>query len=177
MTLNELIDHAGRDPLPIALLLTLPPALALLARLGGPDPTARSPRRYLFTALVYLAAIPGIMAAVLTAYLLFFLGANLLELNVLVFFAPIVTMIATLVFISRTTPLDRVPGFDRIGGLMLMLAAAFALALIIQKTRIWIVFAGGLGSLLVLGLILFVLFRLGARLLLGRREPEPRRRP
>lgn len=175
MTLNELIDLAGRDPAPIAVLLTLPPALALLARLGGPDPAGRSPRRYLFTALVYLACIPGIMAAVLTAYTLT-LGANLLELNVLVFFAPIVTMLATLVFISRTTPLDRVPGFDRIGGLMLMLAAAFALALFIQRTRIWIVFAGGLGSLLVLGLILFVVFRIGARLFFGRREPEPRRR-
>lgn len=174
MTLAELVAHAGRDPTPLALLLTLPPAFALLARLGGPDPAGTSPRRHLFAVLVYLACIPGIMATVLTGYMLY-LGANLLELNVLVFFAPIVTMAATLMFITRTTPLDRVPGFDRIGGLMLMLAASFILALIIAKTRIWVVFSGGLGALLVLGLVLFVAIRVGAWKLMGGRAESERR--
>lgn len=175
MTLTELTAYAAAHPTPLAVALTLPPAIALLARLGGPDPTGRGPRRYLFTALVYLTCIPGVLAAVLTAYVLFFLGSNLLELDILVFFAPIATMIATLVFIGRTTPLDRVPGFGRIGGLMLMLGAAFALALIIQKTRIWVAFVGGLGSLLILGLILFLAIRIGAWKLLGNRDDRPRR--
>lgn len=167
MTIAEFAAFAGDHPAVIAALLALPPVLALLAMAGGRDPLGQSPRRYLFSALVYLVAVPGMLATVVTAYVLFFQNADLLQLDILVYFAPIATMILTLVLIGRTTPLSNVPGFGRIGGLMLMLGASFAAALIIQRTRIWVVFAGGLGSLLLLGLGLYLAIRIGAARLFG----------
>lgn len=167
MTIAELAQLAGERPAFIGALLALPPVVALVALLGGPDPEGRGPRRWLFAGLVYLVAIPGIMAAVITGYALFFESLNLLELNILVYFGPIATMVLTLVLIGRVTPLANVPGFGRIGGLMLMLGGAFAAALIIQRTRIWVVFAGGLGSLLLLGLGLYLAIRIGAGRLFG----------
>lgn len=176
MTIQELATAAAGAPALVGAILAVPPALALLAMTGGRDPAGLGPRRYLFAGLVYLVSVPGIMAAVITAYALFFEGANLLELDVLVYFGPVLTMVATLVLIARTTPLSNVPGFGRIGGLMLMMGAAFFAALIIQRTRIWVVFAGGLGSLLILGLALFVAMRLGAARLFGDDARERRRR-
>ncbi len=174
MTIHELAQYAGEQPALIGGLLAIPPVLALLAMLGGRDPAGRGRRRYLFTALVYLVAIPGMLATVLTAYVLFFLGGDLLQLDILVYFAPIATMVLTLALVARTTPLSNVPGFGRIGGLMLMLGAAFALALILQKTRIWVVFVGGLGTLLIIGLVLFVAMRVGAARLFGGKDPDRR---
>lgn len=172
MTIHELAQYAGEQPALIGGLLALPPVIALLALFGGRDPAGLGPRRYLFAGLVYMVAIPGMLATVLTAYVLFFLGGDLLQLDILVYFAPILTMVLTLALIARTTPLSNVPGFGRIGGLMLMLGAAFAMALILQKTRIWVVFVGGIGTLLVIGLVLFVVMRVGASRLFGDKERE-----
>lgn len=176
MTIEELALAAADQPAMIGTFLALPPVLALVAMLFGRDPVGAGPRRYLFAALVYLVCIPGVMAAVITAYALLFDGTSILSLDILVYFGPIVSMALTLMLIARTTPLERVPGFGRIGGFMLMLGAAFFVAFILQRMRIWVVFAGGLGSLLVLGLVLFVAIRLGAKKAFGSRD-ERRRRP
>jgi len=176
MTIEEFAATASQRPALIGAFLAIPPLLALLGMLGGRDPAGASGRRYLFATLVYLVCIPGIMATVITGYALFFEGANLLAMDVLVYFGPIVSMGLTLMLIARTTPLERVPGFGRIGGLMLMMGAAFFAAFILQRTRIWIVFAGGLGSLLIVGLVLFVAMRFGAARFFGARDEARRPR-
>lgn len=174
MTIEELAQTAATQPALIGGFLVAPIVLAALAMIGGRDPAGTSPRRYLFAALIYLVCVPGIMATVITAYALLFDGASLLALDVLVYFGPIVSMALTLMLVSRTTPLDRVPGFGRIGGLMLMMGAAFFVAFILQRMRIWVLFAGGLGSLLVLGLVLFFALRIGAARAFGNRDRERR---
>ena len=175
MTIEELAQTAATQPALIGGALAAPPVLALLAMLGGRDPAGVGPRRYLFAGLIYLVCVPGIMATVITAYALLFDGVSLLSLDVLVYFGPIVSMALTLMLVGRTTPLDKVPGFGRIGGLMLMMGAAFFVAFLLQRMRIWVLFAGGLGSLLVLGLVLFVALRLGASRAFGNKD-EGRRR-
>ena len=67
----------------IALLLALgvapPLAALLLGRLHGRGGGAASPWRYAYALLVYVICIPGVGAAVVTGYTLFFTHENLLD--------------------------------------------------------------------------------------------------
>jgi hypothetical protein len=124
----------------------------------------RSPWRYFYALLVYLACIPGIFASVLTGYALFFHNENLLDVNILVYLLPIATMTATLYLIRNNVEFDRIPGFDRLSGLMIMIAVSFAMALALQKTRIWIFFGSSIVTLFALALGLFALLKWGAHM-------------
>ncbi len=171
MTLRELIDLIGGHPLRLLLGFTALPLLAwVFGRLHGRGQGGGAPWRYLYSILVYLACIPGMLSAVLTAYALFFTHENLLDLNALVFLLPIVSMAATLALIGSAVRFEQVPGFDRLSGLMLTLAVSFGVALALSRTRIWLVFGAPLAALLGIGLAVFVLLRLGTHLMTrGRR--------
>jgi hypothetical protein len=134
---------------------------------------AASHWRYFYSVIVYVTCIPGILAVVLTAYALFFTRENLLDVNLIVYFAPIVSMAVTLAIVSRYTDYDDIPGFDRLSGLMVILAATFVIILFIQKTRIWIFFGASLFWLLILGVALFFILKAGSRRLFGnQRRPD-----
>jgi len=172
MTLRELIDAAGRHPAIVALAFSAPPLLVLALgyahRRGG---GAKAPWRYVYAVVIYLVCVPGILAALLTAYALFFTGENLLDVDLLVYFAPLASMILTLVLVRRNVAFDAVPGFDRLSGLIVLIAASFAIAFALQRLRIWVLFGGSLAALLGLALVLFLLLKWGASMLLKRRAP------
>lgn len=73
-------------------------------------------------------------------------------------------MAATLYLIRNNVEFDRIPGFDRLSGLMIMIAVSFAMALAIQKTRIWIFFGSSIVMLFALALGLFALLKWGAHM-------------
>jgi hypothetical protein len=85
-------------------------------------------------------------------------------------------MVTTLVLIHKNVSFDLVPGFDRLEGLMVMIACSFVLALAIQKTKIWIVFGGSIGGLFLLAAAIFALLKWGVYMLFRRRE-EPKQEP
>ncbi len=162
MSINDLIEVAARHPL--ALLLSLGPLPVLAWVLGGMAGSEgeRSPWKYLYSVLVYAACVPGIFAGVLTAYNLFFIRSNLLQVNVLVHGLPIVVMILTLVIIGKNVDTSRIPGFDRLSGLMLVIGISFAVALFIVKMRIWILFGSSIATLFLLAAVAFVLLKWGS---------------
>ncbi|MEZ4765253.1 MAG: hypothetical protein R3C26_19345 [Calditrichia bacterium] len=102
----------------------------------------------------------------LTAYSLFFLRSNLLEVNALIYFLPIISMIVTLALMRRNVNFDYLPGFDRLRGLMLLLAVTFIVSFLLMQLRIWLFFGGSIGSLLIGMILIFLLLRYGSRLLL-----------
>jgi hypothetical protein len=177
MTTRELIQWLARHPFGLAIAFLSPPVLAWgVGRLHGKDRGQLSPWKFLYSVLVYLVCVPGIFAAVITAYTLFFSGENLLDANVLIYFLPIVSMITTLVLIRKSVSFKDIPGFDRLSGLMVMVGCSFAIALVIQKTRIWIFFGGSIGQLFVLAAGIFALLKWSTYMLFRRRD-EPKREP
>ncbi|MEM7352705.1 MAG: hypothetical protein AAF657_18035, partial [Acidobacteriota bacterium] len=101
-----------------------------------------------------------------------FSGANLLDLDLLVFFLPPLSMVATLALIGRRVDFEDVPGFDRLFGLMMMIGVSFLLALAVQKTRIWIFFGASITSLFVFAVIAFLILRWASRMAFGSRRPN-----
>ena len=50
---------------------------------------------------------------------------------------PVLSMIATILIIKKQVSLDLVPGFDKISGLIIVIASIMALMWIIDKTHIY----------------------------------------
>jgi len=67
-----------------------------------------------------------------------------------------------------------VPGFDRLSGLMVMIGCSFAIALVIQKTRIFIFFGGSIERLFGLAIGVFALLKWGMYMLF-RSPAEPKK--
>jgi hypothetical protein len=175
MTIRDLVELAGRYPLPLAGACAAPPLLAWLMGLMHPrGQGGLAPWKYLAAVLVYLACVPGMFAGVLTAYTLFFSRENLLDANVLVYLLPIASMVATLVLVRKDVPFSEVPGFDRLSGLMALIGCSFAIALAIQKTNIFLFFGGSIEKLLLLAAGVFALLKWGTYMLF-RRSDEPKR--
>ena len=166
MTLRELIHTSGQHSVPvIAILAAVPVASFLVGVSHGSGEGRNSPWKFAYAGLVYLACIPGMFAAVLTAYTLFFGNESLLDANLLVYFLPIATMVITLLVIRRRVSFEDVPGFDRLTGLMILMGCSFAIALAIHKTRLLIGFFGSVGMLFVLAAGVFLLLKWGNDLL------------
>ena len=158
-----------------AAVFVMPPLLAFLLRfLHGRENGKDAPWRFCYTLLVYWASVPGVLVAVVVGYMLFFSSENLLDQNVLLYILPPVSMVVTLVLIRKNVSFDDVPGFDRLSGLIAVIAVAFVLVLAIHKTRLWLVFGGSIFVLagFVMGLIGILQWGLYA---LFRRGDEPKR--
>ncbi|MFH1114263.1 MAG: hypothetical protein V1792_10105 [Pseudomonadota bacterium] len=170
MTARELVMLASQYPWHLtAYFSAVPLASGLLGLVLRDGRGNRSPWNYLYSVLVHLACIPGILACVLTGYALFFTRENLLDANLIVYILPIVSMILTLVLIQRTVSFDDIPGFDRLSGLMILLAVTFVLVLGLRHTRFWIIFGSSMYALMAMTAVLFLLLKWGAYLLFRRR--------
>lgn len=177
MTVRDLVNLAGQYPLALLAAFAAPPLLAWLMGLMHPrGQGGLAPWKYFAALLVYLACVPGMFAAVVTAYALFFSRENLLDANLLVYLLPIFSMVATLVFVRKDVPFAEVPGFDRLSGLMAMVGCSFALALAIQKTNVFLFFGASIEKLFVLAAGIFALLKWGTYMLF-RGGGEPKREP
>jgi len=175
MTTRELMQQADRHPLVLAAVFVAVPAVTwLLGQIHQKDKGGEIPWKYFYSVLVYLACMPGMFAAVISGYILFFSRENFLDVSLLASILPIVSMVVTLVFVRKKVSFDLVPGFDRLSGLMVMMGCSFAIALAIQKTNIWIFFGGSIDRLLILAAGVFALLKWGSYALFRNRD-EPKK--
>ena len=151
------------------------PILSILMKLFIRQPRAYfKPWKQFYSLIIYMSCIPGMFSTVLTAYILFFTHENLLNLNAIVYFLPIVSMIVTLIILRTGLDFNRLPGFKRLYGLMIMIGISFFLALFIQKMNIWIVFGGSVQMLFVLAIGIFLLLKWAGHLLFGEKNTHQR---
>lgn len=177
MTIEQLFTAVGQYPwVVLGGFSALPVCAWLVGRLHERDRGGESPWKHLYALLVYLSCIPGVLASVVTGYSLFFVSTNLLQANVLVYFLPIVSMVATLTLIGKNVEFREVPGFDRLSGLIVMIAVSFVIALAVTKTRIWLMFGASIEVLFAIAVFAFALLRWGSHALF-RAKGEPRIEP
>ncbi len=176
-TIRELVELASNYSAAAAVvLLCIPAAVLATGLMHGRGRGGSAPWKYLYALLVYLVCVPGMFAAVLTGYMLFFTRENLLDVNFLIYFLPIISMVVTLLLMRRQVNFGEVPGFDRLAGLMTMIGAAFVIVFALSRTRLWLVFGGSIGAFLALAAFAFGLLKWGADALFRRRD-EPRGSP
>jgi hypothetical protein len=177
MTIRDLIALVSVQQRLFLVLFCLPPVVALIMRLmHGARQGDQSPWKYIYSLLVYLVCLPGILSATLTGYALFFTNQNLLDVPATVYLLPVISMVVTLLVISRSASFSAIPGFGRLSGLMVMMAMTFVIILAVSRTRIWLVFGGSISTLLLLAGGIFMLLKWGAYMAFRRRD-EPAREP
>jgi hypothetical protein len=177
MTLEDLLLQAGQAPwvwVVLGVFLGTPVLAWMLALMHGKDGGRRGPYPWLYSALVYAVCVPGISVAVILGYMLLFVRRDLLQVNIITTLLPVASMVVTLLIIGRRMRFADIPGFHRLSGLMTLLGVTFALVLVLEKMRIWVVFVGGIGTLVLIVGALFALLKWGSYALF-RRSDEPER--
>ena len=137
MTLGEFFEWTGEHPVLLLGFFIAVPLIALLAGMFSKGEGHLSPWKYLYSLLIYLVSIPGIFAVTLSIYLFLFERRSIMDTNLYTQVLPILSMIATILIIKKQVSLDLVPGFDRISGLILIIAALMCLMWIVDKTHIY----------------------------------------
>ena len=133
MTIQDFINWFGNNPNIVLGYFSIIIVIALLGLLFVNQSNFKSPINYLYTILIYAVTIPGLLALVLILYSFFFLKTNLLQLDLIAYFVPLIAMIVTLVIINRTISIKQIPGFGKLSGLFLMIMITFIITYILQR--------------------------------------------
>lgn len=161
MTLGEFFDALSNNPSVVCFLFVAVPLTALLASIFGRNEGAKSPWKQLYTALVYLTCIPGIFAVTLNVYLFLFERQAIMDASLFTQVLPILSMAVTLWLIRKNVSFDDIPGFDKIGGLVMILAALIIFMWILEKTQILVITVVPFHYFIILFVILLVAIRFG----------------
>jgi len=142
MTIQDFAASASDRPMMIFLFYGFIIVFAILAGLIGKNEGHLSPWKYLYSALIYLTCVPAIFIICLGLYAVSFEGASVMNVDVVTMIVRVLAMMATLFITKANVSLERIPGFGKIGGLILMIFAASVLMMISRR----ILFFGGIQS-------------------------------
>lgn len=168
MTLREFFDLLGDNPAYLLFFFAMLPITALLAGLLGKDEGHLTPWKYLYSALVYLACVPGIFAVALSIYLFLFERRSIFDTDVYTQVLPIFAMVLTLFIIRKNVDLDNIPGFGKLSGLVIMIITVLFFMWIIDKTRIFVFSYLPFQYVILIFIGLLIIFRIGWSRLLSR---------
>ena len=144
------------------------PLCSFLLSLGYQSTARRGFREYLFSGLTYLSFVPGIFAGMLVFYTLLILRKNLLEVNFVLYFLPLISMGAVYWLLGRAVDFDQLPGFGRLAGLMVMLSLVCFVIFFLYQLRFVIAFFGSMEFLAGAAIAIFMLFKWSAGKIKGK---------
>lgn len=142
MTVQDFINWFGNNPNIVVGYFAILIAVSLVGLLFVNQSNFKSPISYLYGVLIYAVTIPGLLALVLLLYSFFFLKTNLLQLDLVTYFVPLVAMIITLVIINKTIPMSQIPGFGKLSGLFIIISITFIITYILQRMFFGVFFVG-----------------------------------
>jgi len=161
MTLKDFFQLLADNPVIIIAYFLFIPLTALIAGFLGKGEGHISPWRYLYSTLIYMVCVPGIFAVTLSIYLFLFERVSIFDTDVFTQILPVVSMLFTLLLIRANVDLDRVPGFGKMSGLLMMIVVALTFMWIIDKTRIIVFSYLPFQHVLLIFAGLLILMRLG----------------
>jgi len=138
MTLREFFEMLSNNPVLIIGFFLLIPITAWVSCFMGRGEGDISPWKYLYSTLIYGVCVPGIFAITLNIYLFLFEQRPILDTDIYTQILPILSMVATLFIIKMNVDLDKIPGFDKLSGLLIMIFVVLAIMWVIDSTRIFV---------------------------------------
>ena len=169
MSVNQFLEYLSQYQLHLGAVLVGIPLFCLLLNQTQTKASVRKPVHYVYSTAIFATAIPGLFAAIIVFYSLFFIKANLLNSNVILYFLPIISMAATFLIVGRRVGFDILPGFQRLSGLMMLLGIICLLVFFLYRLRFIIGFFASIEQLLVIGVILYAIAKVGLAKLKGKR--------
>ncbi len=137
MTLGDFFSAIGSNPIiPIFFFVALP-LTAFLASVFGKGEGHLTPWKETYCFIVYAACIPGILAIIFNIYKFLFERGSVLQANLYTQVLPIVVMVLTLWLVRRNVRFEDIPGFGKLGGLVMVLVALISFMWILDRMRIF----------------------------------------
>lgn len=168
MTLRDLLVYIGNHPEAVVLYFALLPVAALLlAWIAGAE-GRNSPWRYLYSAIIYLSAVPGIFALSLNVYIFLFERSSILNLDIYTQVLPILSTILTLGIIRRNVDLSYIPGFGKLSGLLMLIAASIGLMWLVDRTHIYAIVSMPFTVVVLIFIVLMLVLSFGYRQAFGK---------
>lgn len=164
----------GNNPFYLLLYFVLVPFTALLAGFFGKGEGHLSPWKYLYSILIYLACIPGVFAIAFSVYLFLFERRSIFDTDLYIQVVPIVSMFITIFNIRSNVNFDAIPGFNKISGLIMMIAATLIFMWLIDRTHIYAFSYIPFYQLILIFIGLFLVIRFGLSSFLGGNSSETR---
>ena len=161
MTLGEFFEVLSDNPSVVCFLFVAVPLTAFLASIFGKEEGNKSPWKELYTTLVYLTCIPGIFAITLNAYLFMFERQSVMDTNIFTQIVPILSMVVTLWLIRKNVCFEDIPGFDKLGGLIMVITALIIFMWFVEKTSIYAITFIPFSYFIILFIILLIVIRFG----------------
>ena len=163
MTLGEFFTWTSLHPTLLLAYFIGIPLIALLADVFSKGEGHLAPWKYLYSTLIYLVSIPGIFAVTLSIYFFLFERRSILDTNLFTQVLPVLSMAATILIIKRQVNLDLIPGFEKISGMIMIIATMMGLMWIIDKTQIYAITFIPFYFVILILLAGFFVIRLGLR--------------
>ncbi|MCB1044695.1 MAG: hypothetical protein KDC35_17260 [Acidobacteria bacterium] len=170
MTVRDFFDWLDHHPTVFMGLILWPTLIAIVLLATPRHRRIQAPIKYLYAVTIYATTVPGMLAAVVTGYMLLIARENLMDVSFVSYILPIIAMLVTLMVVKTSVSLDAIPGFDRLLGLMILVGCSCLIVFMLAKTRIWIIFGGSLLWFVLLGAAIFGLLRWGSAQLTQRRN-------
>ena len=161
MTINDLFQYAEAHPANVLFYFAIIPFAALLAGWMEREEGHLPPWNYMYSALIYLVTVPAILAVAYSVYRWLFERGSILEANLLLQVLPLASMLLTFFIVKRQVRIESLPGFSRLGGLVMMIGAAFAIMWFIDRVRIIVFSYMPVQYLLLIFIILLIVIRYG----------------
>ena len=159
MTLQELFNRIADYPQLVLFFFGVVPLAAWILGSVSRGEGHLSPWKYIYAVLIYLAAIPGIFAVTLSVYLFLFERRSILDTDLYIQVAPVMSMATTLLLIRKNVDLDWIPGFDRLSGLITMIAAAMVIMWLVDRTHLVVFSYLRFEYALIIFVLLFLIIR------------------
>lgn len=163
MTLGEFLNALSDNPTWILFYFIALPIIAGLSWLFGKGEGKLSPWKELYSVLTYAVCIPGIFAFTLNIYTFLFERKSIYSLDVYSQILPIFSMVVTLYLIRKNTCFEDIPGFGKLGGLIVVILALFTIMWLLEKTHIFVISIMPFHYFIVLFVLLFIAIRYGAK--------------
>jgi len=161
MTLQQFFDLLSENPAIVLFYFIALPLTAFLCGIFGKGEGHLSPWKYVYCALMYMAAVPGIFAVILNVYLFLFERQRILDSNIYTQILPIIAMFVTFLLIRKNVDIKTIPGFDRLSGLILVVTGVLAAMWILDRTRIFAITIVPFQYVILIIVALLILIRLG----------------
>ena len=159
MTLGEFFGLMSENPSIVLFYFIALPLCALLAWVFGKGDGDKSPWKYFYCAVIYMACVPGIFAITLSIYQFLFERMPVSEMNIFTQILPVISMILTIWLVMKNVSLDQIPGFGKVSALMVIILVLLAVMWGLDRTRI-IAFTGfPFYYIIVILIVMFVVIR------------------
>ncbi|HEV7380815.1 MAG TPA: hypothetical protein VGN64_13540 [Dyadobacter sp.] len=136
MTLSQLFEYISQRPWPAALYFISLPFVTWLIGIVATGSREVKFWSYIYAVLVYAVCIPGVFAVTLNIYLFLFERQSIWQANVILQYLPIVSMAISLILIKSKIPFKLIPGFGKISGFLMLIAALIGVMWFFDRIRL-----------------------------------------